>query len=426
MTGISATDDWEARALAEAEQRKDRLVEHLARLIRIPSVSGDEGPIAAELAAWTTAERFQLRSITSDIGELSRHPAFTPAAAETFEGRPNIVATLPGTGGGRSLALFAHSDVVPVDPNTTWSHGAWSGDVEDGKVFGRGAADCKGGAAVAMVALEILRDLGAPLRGDIQAQFVIEEEQGGNGTLGVIAAGVRADAMIQLEPTSTKYMLISNRGAQFFRLRVPGEEGGVEYQHELSSAIDNAMVLIEAIRHYSLMREATLEHPMYTGRYPTLAPLAVCRFAAGEWPSTVPGEAVVEGTIECLPGEDIKKVVDDFEGYIGRVAAQHPWLKEHPPVFERFGLHFEAAEIDDDGPLVHTIRDASEATLGYAPEPVGGGGSDLRLPVLYANCPTVLYGPGGGRIHSVDEHVLVDQLVDVLKVVLVAALRWAA
>jgi acetylornithine deacetylase len=426
MATTPIRNTWEEQALAEAERRAGRLVEHLARLVQIPSVSGDEGSVAAEVARWAAEENLPAREIVSDIDVLSRHPAFTPAAAADFEGRPNVVVTLPGSGDGKSLALFSHTDVVPVDPMTTWTHGPWSGEVVEGKLFGRGAADCKGGAAVSMVALEILRDLGAPLRGDVQAQFVIEEEQGGNGTLGVIEAGVRADAMIQLEPTSTRYVLISNRGAQFFRIRVPGEEGGVEYQHALSSAIDNAADLLTAIRQYSLMREAALSHPLYTGRYPTLAPLAVCRFAAGEWPSTVPGEAVLEGTIECLPGEDIDEVVAAFEQYVARAAAQHPWLKDHLPTFERFGLRFEAAEIAPDDALVTTLQSASESVLGYAPEVVGGGGSDLRLPVIYASCPTVLYGPGGGMIHSVDEHVLVDQLVESLKVVLVAALRWTS
>jgi acetylornithine deacetylase len=101
-------------------------------------------------------------------------------------------------------------------------------------------------------------------------------------------------------------------------------------------------------------------------------------------------------------------------------------MKDHIPVFERFGLAFEAAEIPADHPLVSTIGEASTSVLGYAPEIVGGGGSDLRLPVLYADCPTVLYGPGGGMIHSVDEFVLTDQLLDCLKVVLVTILRWTA
>jgi acetylornithine deacetylase len=418
--------NWEDHLLREAERRTDRLVDHVQRLVRIPSVSGDEGACSAAVAAWARDQGFAHQVLEPSLVAMTGHPGFTPPAAPDFAGRPNVIATRSGSGGGRSLALWAHLDVVPVDPHTTWTHGSWSGDLADGKVYGRGAADCKGGVAVAMTALEILRDLDVPLKGDVQAQFVVEEETGGNGTLGAILAGVRADAMIQIEPTSTRHLLISNRGAQFFRLRVPGQEGGVEYQHNLVSALDKAFVLIEAVKAYSLMREAQLHHPLYDGRYPTIAPLAVCRLEAGQWPSTVPGEAILEGTIECLPGEDIHAVVNDFEAYIRRVAAQDPWLAQHPLTFERFGLTFEAAEIPPDSPIVTTVVEASKDVLGYGPAVAGGGGSDLRLPVLYANCPTILYGPGGGLIHSVDEYVEVGQLSHCLKVVLLTAYRWTA
>jgi acetylornithine deacetylase len=421
---MSRVAEWESRLLEAADHSTDRLVTLLQELVQIPSVSGDEGPIAAAVATWAASGGFDHRIVEPDGEQLSQHPAFTPPAAETFESRNDVIVHLRSGKPGRSIALLAHTDVVPVDPNTTWSHDPWSGDLEDGKIYGRGSADCKGGAAVAMVAFEIFRDLGVPFNGDLQAQFVIEEEQGGNGTLAAILAGERADAMIQLEPTSTDYVLVSNRGAQFFQVEVPGVEGGVEYQHDLASAIDNAFVIIEATKAYSLMREAQAKHDLYEGRYRTKVPLAICRIASGEWPSTVPGKAILEGTIECLPGEDIEMVVDDFEAYLRRAADQHHWLKDHPIAFKRFGLHFEAAETAPDSPIVKTIMHASKSALGRAPEVVGGGGSDLRLPVLYADCPTVLYGPGGGMIHSVDEYVTVSELVDCLKVTLLVAYRW--
>jgi acetylornithine deacetylase len=220
--------------------------------------------------------------------------------------------------------------------------------------------------------------------------------------------------------------VVSGRGAQFFRLRVPGQEGGTEYHRDLVSAIDAAYVLYDAVKHYARMREAEVHHPLYQdGRHGrTKVPTAICIINAGAWPSTVPGEAVLEGTIECLPGEDIHAVVNDFEKYLREVASDDPWLRDHPFTFERFGLWFDAAEIAPDHPFVRTLKQASATALGRVPSVVGGGGSDLRLPIRYANCPTVLWGPGGGPIHSVDEWVDVEQLVAMLKAVLVTAVEW--
>lgn len=423
--------DWAQALQHEAQARVDRLVELTAELVRIPSVSGSEQQVVKRVAEWGRSAGLDTRLITPHLEQLREHPAFTPPAGTDYEGRDDVVVTV-GAPDGPSLALYAHLDVVPVDPNTEWSYDPWGGEVMDGRIYGRGSSDCKGGAAVAMVACEILRDLAPPMHGSLQAQFVVEEEAGGNGTLAAIMAGVRADAMIQLEPTGTRSLIVSNRGAQFFRIRVPGVEAGVEYQHSLSSAIDNAIVVVEAVRAYSLMREATIQHPLYSGLSgvetpmlgETIAPLAVCRFMAGEWPSTVPGKAVLEGTIECMPGESLEAVVSDFEAYLARIASQHPFLSAHPPVFERFGLMLEPAAIPVDSPIVTAISRASAQVLGYQPSVIGGGGSDLRLPVLYANCPTVLYGPSGGMIHSVDEYVEVDQLLNCLRVILATACDW--
>jgi acetylornithine deacetylase len=219
-------------------------------------------------------------------------------------------------------------------------------------------------------------------------------------------------------------MLISGRGAQFFRITVSGEEGGTEYHRDLVSAIDAAYTVYNAVKHYARMREAVVSDPLYEGRERTKVPTAICTIQAGAWPSTVPAEAVMEGTIECLPGEDIHQVVDDFEHYLREITADDLWLKDHPFTFERFGLWFEAAGIQPEDPFVLALQSASRVALGHEPRVLGGGGSDLRLPILYADCPTVLWGPGGGPIHSVDEWVSIDQLVEMLKASLIAAMKW--
>lgn len=289
----------------------------------------------------------------------------------------------------------------------------------------------KAGCGVALVALEVMRDLGVKLKGDLEAHLILDEEAGGNGTLSAVLRGHYGPEVgcIMLEPTQPQRLIVSGRGAQFFRVRVPGQEGGTEYHRDLFSAIDGAFVVYEAVRHFSQMREAEVaspkrRDPLYDAYRRTRVPTAICKIQAGAWPSTVAGEAVLEGTIECLPGEDIREVVDALERYLAEVCADHWFLREHPVRFERFGLWFESAGLKPDDPFVETLLKSGETALGSAPMLLGGGGSDLRLPVLYSDCPTVLWGPGGGPIHSVDEWASIDQMVDMLKAVLVAAVEW--
>jgi acetylornithine deacetylase len=418
-------DDLAETLLAAAEAKRERLTEVVAEAVRIPSVMGAEGPLADWFAQQVRRLDVAVDVWSPDEAALRAHPAYVPVDYG-YADRHNVVATRKGTGGGPTLILYSHIDTVPVDLNTHWTHDPHGGDVIDGRIYGRGAADMKGGCGVALVALEILAEMNVRLGGDVAVHFLLDEEAGGNGTLAAIQRGHYGPnaGCIMLEPTSPGVMLISGRGAQFFRITVPGEEGGTEYHRDLVSAIDAAFVIYNAVKHYARMREATVSDPLYEGRERTRVPTAICTIQAGAWPSTVPGEAVLEGTIECLPGEDIHQVVADFEHYLREIAADDPWLKDHPFTFERFGLWFEAAAIEPDDPFVLALKRASRAALGHEPRVIGGGGSDLRLPILHAGCPTVLWGPGGGPIHSVDEWVSIDQLVEMLKASLIAAVEW--
>ena len=167
-----------------------------------------------------------------DIEQLRSHPAFVDVDYD-YQGRPNQVVFFKGHGDGRSLALNGHTDVVPVDP-APWTYGdPWSGEYVDGRVYGRGSVDMKGGVACGMIVMDSLLKCDIKLKGDLHMQFVVDEENGGNGTLDAIMRGYRGDATIFLEPTSPNFLVISSRGAQFFRIIVPGKEAPIEHTRSL-------------------------------------------------------------------------------------------------------------------------------------------------------------------------------------------------
>jgi acetylornithine deacetylase len=132
----------------------------------------------------------------------------------------------------------------------------------------------------------------------------------------------------------------------------------------------------------------------------------------------------MEGTLECLPGEDIQAVTEGFRRYVLKASESDPWLREHPPRIEWFGLFLESAAIPPDDPFVRTLVAVAERVNGQAPEVVGGGGNDLRLPVLYARKPAVLFGPRGAMVHSVDEYVELEEVVRVAKTAAALAIEW--
>lgn len=408
-----------SKAIADRRQLAVKLIQDM---VRIPSHESEK-EVQAYIASWWAKKPVEIDCWQPDIAELRKHQAFVPVDYD-YKDRQNLVVMVRGKGGGRSLTLNGHMDVVPVDPNAEWSHGGpWSGAYTDGKVYGRGSVDMKGGIAIGMIVIDALLAAGIQLKGDLQMQFVVDEENGGNGTLAAILRGYRSDATIFLEPTSTHYIVISSRGAHFFRIIVPGVEGGIEYQFTQPNAIDKAFKLFQATQAYALWRAAQANHPLYA-HDPTRIPAAICKIQAGNWPSTFASQCVMEGSIECLPGEDIDQVAAQFEAYLLETSRQDDWMSEHPPRIEWFGLRYEAGETASEHPLVRELAESVESVTGSRPAIVGGGGSDLRLPVLYANSASVLFGPSGGAIHSTNEYVDVDSVMEVAHIIGKFILEW--
>ncbi len=369
---------------------------------------------AAKQSPFPTEEALRQAQRASD-----RQPELVNMKPELVEGRP-----VEGQRAGRSLALNGHLDVVPVDPAGQWEHGGpWSGAFVDGRVYGRGACDMKGGLALSMIVMDALLECGVRLEGDLHMQYVVDEENGGNGTLAALLRGYRADGTIFLEPTSPQLLVVSSRGAQFFRITVPGVEGGIEYQAVIPNAIEKAFRVFAAVQEYQLQRAAQVDDPLYA-HDPTKVPGAVCTIRAGNWPSTLPAECVMEGSIECLPGEEIEDIKLDFARHIQQAAQADDWLREHPPRLEYFGLRLESSLTDPDSELVQCLSQAAAAVTGSTPLVVGGGGSDLRLPIRYAGSPSVLFGPRGGAIHSTNEYVELDSVMEVAQILGRFILDW--
>lgn len=408
---------------AAVEAHRQGALELLQRLVRLPSLEGHEKPCQDMLALVMRDLGLEVDYWTPDDAELQAHPAYVPTGWSYAE-RPNVVGRLRGSGGGRSLILNGHVDVVPIGPEADWQYGPWSGAYVDGRVYGRGAADMKGGVVANVLTVMALRSAGVRLHGDLMVQHVVDEEAGGNGTLAAILRGYRGDACIFTEPTGLKRIAVSNRGAQFFRIIVPGQEGGIEYKHDLVSPISKAIEVFQAVEAYSIMRESVVSHPLYTTVYNTQVPTGICKFHAGEWPSTIPSQAVLEGSIECLPGENIQDIKQAFKQYLETWSAKDGWFKDHPLRLEWFGLWFDSAEIPTDHPMVTTLAGITESLTGEAVRVGGAGGCDLRLPVKYADTPAVLFGPKGGLIHSTDEYVEFEQVILCAKILARMAVTW--
>ena len=387
----------------------------LCRLIAFPSLPGAEGGVQEFLFDLLARAGLAARRCPIE-GTILADPDYSPVPGhESYQGRPNVLVSLPGRGGGRSAIVNTHTDVVPA-PSAMFEAIA-----ANGVVRGRGACDAKGQVVTLLLALLALRELGVELSGDVEAQFVIEEEAGGNGSLSAILGGCRADAAIVLEPTGLG-VRSANRGAVWFTLAVGGRSVHMGRYSEGVSAFEEMLGLLKILKGYeTLLREASKGIPGFPDD-PSPVVVNIGRVKAGDWPSTVPGECVVEGGIAFLPNRTARRIEEEVRALIDAKAT--PWAREHAR-FVLTGLRNEAFETASGHPAVVCFRDAAESVLGPRPAEGWPASCDARLFYHRGGMPTVVFGAGDlRRAHAPDEQI---EMLDILRAAEVLArflVRW--
>jgi acetylornithine deacetylase len=398
----------------------DGLVGRLCELIAIESTGGRETP-AQEQVASSMAELGMETDVWSlDLDELRRDPACCEEV-----GREHALGVVGRVGSGRgpSLVLNGHVDVVPAGDPARWSVPPWRGTVRDGRVYGRGSADMKGGLCCALFAVGALRDAGVRLRGSVLVQSVVGEEDGGIGTLAAIRRGHTGDAAIVLEPTRL-VVAPAQAGALNFRVTVPGVAAHGALRAEGVSPIEKFLPLHQALQELERRRNARPRHPLFADQ---ALPYAICvgTLHSGIWASTVPETLTFEGRLGVAVDEEPDAARRELEEALALAAGADPWLRDHPPVLEWWGGQFAPASIPADHPVVGALCAAARDVSGQAP-PVAGMpyGADMRLLVNQGGTPTVLFGPGDvRRAHAPDEFVPVAELAAATRTLALAVMR---
>jgi acetylornithine deacetylase len=413
--------DWIVSAV---DARQAEVIAFAQRLIQIESVTGHEGAaqefLAAELRGWgLVVDQFE-----PDLQALRSHPAFIPVEGLSFADRPNVIATYRGDGAGRSLLFNGHVDTIPFEPIDAWTRGPLSGTIADDRIYGRGAADMKGGLASMTMALRILLDAGLRPRGDVILEYVVDEELTGYGTLAAVQRGYRADAGISLE-TSGLCIQPACIGRLWFSVTLKGLAVGIARHWEGVSAIDKGMKIVQTVKDLEQIRWANLRHPLYPDHRAAL-PCVVCMFNAGTFPSAVPDGAVLRGSLGVMPQEAVHDVERQVREQIERAAASDAWLREHPPVVEFKEVGADGAEIPIDHPIVQTLAEGYRRVLQTEPVFSGRtGGADTRYLIKQGKTPTVIFGPGRtSEMHALDEFVPIPNLMHATKVLALAIAEW--
>ncbi len=419
------------------DSHSDELVELLAELVSFRTESQDPSNSAFPIEAAKCqefAERFlaQLGCVTETWNSRSK----------VFETHPVVVGRLPGNGGGRSLAMNGHVDVVPVGDSTTWTKSPWDLAEVDGRLYGRGTSDMKGGVAAFLGALEAVVACQVPLAGDVFIHLVSDEEVVGSGSRECAAKAPCPDAVICSEPTDLMVSTVVS-GLEHVRIEVWGRQAHASERYreihaggkgEGKNAIEKILKLVNAIQELERIWANTKSHPLLPAGSNSILPgIIVGGPGGGENgmlnafinPGTTPDYCSVEYNLWFYPGEDIDTVKLEFEDYVMTASKLDPWLREHPPkiTWAVRGIEFPAFDTDPNDPFVRCLMknigrvgESCLQAVGYASDISWYGEKGIK---------GALFGPGSiCQAHAQDEYVRRDDLVTAAKAIALLICDW--
>lgn len=415
------THHQRVREAVEANQQ--RTIQTLQAFVRTRSITGDEAAMGAVAADAFAARGLKVESWAATPEEMRdylEHVGDQPSWA----GRLNVVGKRAGAGGGRSILLNAHIDTVPEGDHALWSQPPFAANLVQGRIYGRGSCDMKGGLVTHLAALDVLTTAGITLKGDVTVAATVGEEDGGLGALSTVLRGYRADAVLVTEPTELA-LVTACEGSLVFRITIKGRGAHAATRDEGVSALEKFLPIFADLQAFERERNASLKHPLYDV-FANKVPVNVGVVKAGNWASTVPEVLEAEVRVGLLPGEELgafKRLVSDR---IQNAACRDAWLKEHPPVITFFGGQFIAAETPMDAPICEAIRRSHKAATGKEVRTEGVTyGADMRHFIAFGGMPCVMYGAGDIKLaHAPDEYLPVAELQTAVETVANLLVDW--
>jgi len=396
-----------ADARRAVERGFDDSVRFLTDLVGVPSLLGEEEPAQQLVEARLDELGFDVESVVPDPARLAERPD-SGIPLIPYEGRRSLVGAI-GEGGGRSLVLNGHVDVVSAEPVDRWTKEPFGAEISDGRMYGRGSCDMKGGVAAMLLGVEAALSAG-PLPGRLVYQSVIEEECGGNGALAAVLAGPQADAALIAEPTNGGMDVVAV-GVIWARVTLEADSRHASNADRGANPIEAAYPVIHALHGLEAELNADPEPEVAELEQPYL--LNVGALHAGDWASMTPGRATLDVRlgfpIRMEPGEAQERLA-------AAVGAADP-----SAAVEFRGFRARGYSFDPDSPFVRLLGDCHEEVRGGRPRPdPSRATTDLRFFEGQAVC----YGPTGENLHGVDEWVDLESIADVATVIAVLIRRW--
>ena len=387
----------------------DEEVRFLQALVQVPTDTppGNNAPHAERTAELLHAFGFEAEKYA--VPDADVKAAGLQSITNLIVRRPQGGANVPGL----TIALNAHGDVVP--PGDDWTHGPYSGEVVDGKLYGRAAAVSKSDFASFTFAVRALEALRAPLKGAVELHFTYDEEFGGELGPGWLLAQGLTKPDLALAAGFSHQVVTAHNGCLQLEVTVNGKTAHAAIPDSGVDALQGAVAILAALyRQNTLYKNITSKVPGITHPY-----LNVGRIEGGSNTNVVPGKVVLKLDRRMIPEENPVEVEADIRRVIADAAAACPGITVD---IKRLLLARALQPLPGNQVLVDALQRHAEAVFG---EPVPTSGTPLYTDVrLYCErgIPAVIYGAGPRSVlesnaKRADEHIVLVDLRGATKVV---------
>lgn len=337
------------------EENRDEALRCLAEVVQTPSVSGDEVAVSHVITKWI--EKCGL----------------TATVHEEVEGRPNLLADWQGSKPGKRFVFNGHMDVFPPDPVDPGPYGPWAGKIANGYLYGRGAADMKGGDCGALMAVLFLRRMGFDPKGSVLLSYMCDEENGGGKGVQYMVKNnlIQGDFGLCMECTCGK-LLVAHGGilrghctytavAQHSSQRYPGENA-------LQKAVHAITELLKINDRLANVHPKNFDQPCFS----------VTVFNAGEAANVHPSKATFWFDRRLVPGEDHEEALKEITDVLDK-------LKAADPAYD-YSMEITSSrpflDIPEDDPFIKLVAHSYEQVMGKPVEiyrrPGGSDAANIR------------------------------------------------
>ena len=376
-------------------KKQEKFVSFVQEMIKIPSITGEEDKIGKAIYK-------KMIEIGLDEVEI----------VEAEEGRPNVVGKLKGKEKGKALLFNGHIDVVPYGPLEEWDFNPCSGEIDSSRMYGRGTVDMKAGTCSSILAVEVIKELNIPIKGEVMLTAVCDEEVGGTkGIRYLIEKGyINADMGINCEATNLNTVDVVHKGIYRCEVITYGKAIHGSRPWLGINAIDKAVEVLNRVK--DLEKQLQLrKHPLL--KYPTIH---VGTIQGGTVVNMIPSQCKMTFDRRMIPGESFEIAEKEIQDILDQLSKEDPDFRAE---LRQIHVKRPFLDIPPDAPVVRAIKKAHKIVRGEDLS-IGGkdAGTDASWIVAATGMPMPIYGPGDYLKYSLapNESIAIKDIIDAIKV----------